>query len=70
MIRIHSLATEEGKDMNPFLQLLGLVILLAPAILTVVVLVAVRRSSKQVQAELHALRADLDRLASQGRTNS
>lgn len=60
---------EEAKDMNPFLQLLGLVILLSPAILTVVVLVAVRRSSKHVQAELHTLRTDLDRLASQQRTN-
>ena len=53
--------------MNPFLQLQGLLILLAPTFLIIVVLVIVRRGAKQVQAELHTLRADLDRLASEQR---
>ena len=56
--------------MNPFLQLLGLLILLAPTILIIVVLVIVRRGAKQVQSELHTLRADLDRVANERRLRS
>lgn len=45
--------------MNPLLQLLGLLIVFSPTILTIVVLIVVRRANRQIQEELRGIRADL-----------
>lgn len=55
--------------MNPLLQILGLLIVFVPSILTIAVLLVVLRASRRVQDELHALRTELARRESEQQPN-